>query len=149
MSDTKRLGTVAILTGIALALLTPGASAQKAPPAADKAAKTATEVPSPCKGLEEAQCGKKGAACIWRAASKRKDGVEVKAHCRKKPDIAKAQAALAAKKAAAPAAAKPATAAATAAPASAKPAAAKPVETTKAAVKKAVTPAPAAPVKTN
>lgn len=145
MQNKKRFGAFALVAGMALVLSAPAAFAQKTPAAEKPAA--AAAAPSPCKGLDEAQCGKKAAGCIWRAASKRKDGVEVKAHCRKKPDIAKAKAALAAKKAEAPAKATPKPAASVAKT----PTAEKPVETTKAAVKKTVAPPPASagPAKAN
>ncbi len=87
-------------------------------PAAKPAVKTAApKVASACKGLAQDACGKI-ADCTWRAASTRKDNVAVKAHCRKKPDISKAQAAKAKKAAAtAPAATTTQTAAAPKAPA--------------------------------
>jgi hypothetical protein len=39
---------------------------------------------SPCKGLEQKACGGKS-ECSWIAATKRKDGRQVKAYCRHKP----------------------------------------------------------------
>lgn len=42
-----------------------------------------SEKSSPCKGLEQAACTAK-ADCSWVAATKRKDGREVKAYCRLK-----------------------------------------------------------------
>lgn len=110
---TKRFGALALVAGLTLAVLSPSAMAQKAPDAAAKPATNAApaaqqaapakaevkKVASVCKGLDEASCGK-NTICTWRAAATRKDGVAVKAHCRKKPDISKAQAAKDAKKAA-------------------------------------------------
>jgi len=164
MMKMLRISAAVALAGLTLTI-SPMAHAQKAP-AADKAAKPAASAPaattaakpaSVCKGLEEPACGK-NAECIWRAASTRKNGSAVKAHCRKKPDIAKAQAAKEAKKAAAaaapavkstaPAAKAAAPAAKTTAPAASTTTA--PAEVKKAAKKVTPPPAPAAPAaKTN
>lgn len=135
MIKATRFGTAAALAGFMLALV-PVANAQKAPATA---AAPVAKAASACKGLEEAACGKLATECIWRAASTRKNGVAVKAHCRKKPDITKAQAAKDAKKAAAAKAA-PAKAEVKADPKKVE----KPAEAAKPVVKKAATPPPAA-----
>lgn len=50
-------------------------------PAAKAKSKTAASV---CKGLEQKACATKS-ECGWIAATKRKDGKQVKAYCRTKP----------------------------------------------------------------
>lgn len=104
----KRVGALALAAGLALSAFGPAAMAQDAPakpaakvepakpaakaePAKPAAKKVETAKPakpakaaSPCKGLDEAACGKMGETCSWIAATKRKDGKEVKAYCRKK-----------------------------------------------------------------
>ncbi len=98
MSKTARFwGTGAVAAATALLLLTGGASAQQAPattpattpsatPTPKAAPKTpvAKKAPSPCADLEKAACEAK-AECQHIAATKRKDGKEVKAYCRLKP----------------------------------------------------------------
>ena len=65
----------------------PAASTATAQPKATKApaakakSKTAASV---CKGLEQKACATKS-ECGWIAATKRKDGKQVKAYCRTKP----------------------------------------------------------------
>ncbi|MCL4767825.1 MAG: hypothetical protein KJZ80_16480 [Hyphomicrobiaceae bacterium] len=92
----------------ALGLITSAAaqqppSAPAKPVAAPPAAKANTSAPaaepgkgtkpvSPCKDLEQKLCAAK-AECIWVAATKRKDGRQVKAYCRLQPkSVAKAPA---------------------------------------------------------
>lgn len=80
----------------------PKAEAKKAEPKKD-----ATKSASPCQGVEQAACAAK-TECTWIAATKRKDGKDVKAYCRAKPTKSTAAAApKAAPKAAAPAAKAP------------------------------------------
>lgn len=98
----------AVTVTAAYAQSSPPAAAPKAPtaakttpaPAAPKAEAKKTEAkdaktargPSACVGLDQAACGTKAPTCQWRAAAKRKDGGETKAHCRINPTAAKSAA---------------------------------------------------------
>jgi hypothetical protein len=61
----------------------------KTPPSTPSAGKTpvpktsAKKDDSVCKGLEEKSC-RSNSECVWIAATKRQDGKEVRAYCRKK-----------------------------------------------------------------
>jgi len=93
----KSLGIA--LTSLVVGLFAAQATAQTPPPPATKAAPAqpkATKAPaakakaktkttaSVCKGLEQKACSAKS-ECGWIAATKRKDGKQVKAYCRTKP----------------------------------------------------------------
>jgi hypothetical protein len=89
----KSLGIA--LTSLVVGLFAFQATAQTPPPPAAKAAPAqpkATKAPaaktkttaSVCKGLEQKACSAK-TECGWIAATKRKDGKQVKAYCRTKP----------------------------------------------------------------
>lgn len=96
---------LALTVTVAYAQSSPPAAAPKAPtaakttpaPAAPKAEVKKAEAkdpkttrgPSACVGLDQAACGTKAPTCQWRAAVKRKDGGETKAHCRINPTAAK------------------------------------------------------------
>ena len=90
MTILNRMTALALATALAFTVFTPAAMAQKAPEAAAKpaakAAKKAAKAPSPCKGLEEAQCGTMK-ECTWRKEATiskgKRAGQKIKAHCRK------------------------------------------------------------------
>lgn len=82
------------LTSLVVGLFAAQATAQTPPPPATKAAPAqpkATKAPAAktkttalvCKGLEQKACSAKS-ECGWIAATKRKDGKQVKAYCRTK-----------------------------------------------------------------
>ena len=65
---------------------TPAAKTAPAPPKAPAAkakVKTKAKTTSACKGREQKACAAKS-ECSWIAATKRKDGKQVKAYCRTK-----------------------------------------------------------------
>jgi hypothetical protein len=127
MNLISRLSVGASAAALALGVFTLVADAQQGAPAPQPGAAKAQSVPpvakapaakaepkkaaepkkvaaSPCQGIEQAACAAK-TECTWIAATKRKDGKDVKAYCRAKPAKSAAAAApKAAPKAAAPAA---------------------------------------------
>ncbi len=94
--NTLRKSLCVAVSGLVVGLFAAEAIAQQVPPAAPAAkaaapakaakapAKAKSTTASACKGLEQKACGAKS-DCSWIAATKRKDGKDVKAYCRTKP----------------------------------------------------------------